>query len=243
MSFDGLKAYRESKQNEGGSRDFLRLKDKETVKIRPLQELDGDAEFFSPKNGLAKFSKEWQNPDDYRKSCVDTTNDEGACVGQEMLNEYGWTIHKGTPNEAPGWRPKDWLYLNVLVDNGKDDPYVAILRCNATSDKAVVSNTLINFAESQDNHSITNRWWKYSRKGAGKNDTVYTLVSGDPEDLPSVESYELLDLEDAMPQVPYARQRVALGVDEWIRKHFGTQSTPSDVTENPERTVSSTVEW
>jgi hypothetical protein len=196
----GLSAHRNAQKGAGSK--FLRLKDGDKVTLRFLQELDLDAKNYSTKNDVAVFTKEWQNPSNFQQVILDTMEEEGACVGKEMSNaEGGW--------EA-GWRPKNRIYINALVDNGTDEPYVAILQFN-DSPKAVQANALID--QHNTNGSITDREWVYSRTGAGQFDTVYKLVPKDKNPkLPPVEDYELLDIEAVLPRVPYAQQRAALGL-------------------------------
>lgn len=208
MAF-GLKKMYEA-ENSGGKK-FLRLQDKDKVKVRFLQELDDDSKTYSPKMGVAYFTKEWHSPVDFKKQVVDTTDTEGASVGAELLAKYGWNgDQNGGRGAADTWRPKNFGYVNVLVDNGKDEPYVAVLKFNMAP-KSPQQKALLGQFEATG--SITDRWWSYSRKGAGQFDSEYTLVALDKDDF-DVEAYadSLFDLEEVAPNVPYANQRQALGI-------------------------------
>lgn len=246
MSLEGLKAYRESKEKRASSGKYLWIGDGDKIKIRPLQELDPDSKNYSSKNGLARFTKEWSNPQDYTRVIVDTTEEEGACVGPELLREYGWG-----DTDNPGWRPKERMYLNVLVDDGENDPHVEILQCNIGG-RSVQGPALIDHSDNNDNHSVTDRWWTYSRTGKGTTDTTYKLTPGDRDDsLPSVEKFDLLDIEESLPKVPYANQEAALGVQAW-KDRYGQEVLEATAKKagklapkaaTAERAVSQNTEW
>lgn len=212
MSIEGLKAYREQKEKEKKSYfKFYKPPADKKVKIRPLQELDPDSKNYNQEVGLAVFTKEWQNPQDFTKVIVDTTEEEGACLGQELLDEYGWGDgESGDP--TIGWRPKERLYVNVLVDEG-DELFVGVLQCNLGKN-AVQGPTLIDFSDNSDDHSITDRWWTFVRTGSGFG-TKYTLTPGDKSKL-DTSKYELFDLNEVTPRVPYSNQKAALGAQSWI---------------------------
>lgn len=176
---------------------WLSLQDGESVRIRFLQELDEDSETHSDKNGVGFLAVEHTSPKDYRRKAV-CTADEGGCYACDQARAAS------SKEERAPWRQKTRLYINVLVDNGKDDPYVAILS-QGTSGKSITP-TLLEFA--LENGQITNRWWKVKRTGKEMSNTSYSLIPFDAKgDLPSIEDYEVFDLEKAVIRnVPLAEQ-------------------------------------
>lgn len=184
------------------SAKWLSLKDGDSVKIRFLQELDEESPAFSDKNGIGFIAVEHTSPADYKRKAV-CTADDGGCYACDQARSVS------DKDERAKWRQKMRLYINVLVDNGKDEPYVAVLS-QGTSAKSITP-TLLEFAT--DNETITNRWWKIKRTGSGLSDTSHTLIPFDPKDnLESVEDYEVFDLEKAVIRtVPLAEQAAFYG--------------------------------
>lgn len=142
-----------------------------------LQEIDEGSPNFSEKNGLAIFSLQHSNPDNWKKTAA-CTADEGDCYGCSR-----------------GWRQKVVFYVNVLVLDGDEAPYVAIW--SRGIGKGSVAQVLIDMASDEDyDNSISDKTFKFSRSGTTKDDTVYTLSNmGKPHGL-NVEDYELFNLED-----------------------------------------------
>lgn len=170
---------------------WFSLKDKQAAKIAFLQELDSDSENYSEKNGLGFIAVEHQNPKNFRRKALCSIEDEGACFGcEEHKKDY-----------KAGWRQKTKLYINVLVDNGVDEPYVAVLS-QGTSGKSVTPNLIEHATEFG---TITDKWFKIKRKGSGLSDTSYTLTALSDHGL-NVEDYELFDLEKVVRNIPYAEQ-------------------------------------
>lgn len=165
---------------------WLSLKDKDAVKIVFLQELDKDSPNYSEKNGLAKFFLEHSNPANWRKKAECTIN-EGSCYGC-----------------SNGWAQKVQLYINVLVDDGVKDPYVAVL--SRGTGKGSVAKQLLEIAGDKDfNNSISDKLFKFSRSGSTKDDTTYTLAAMGEHKV-NVESYELFDLTEAVFHVKPEKQ-------------------------------------
>lgn len=178
---------------------WLQLKDGDSVKIRFLQELDEDSPSVSEKNGLGFLAVEHTSPAEFKRKAV-CTADEGGCYACDQARAAT------SKEERAGWRQKTRLYVNVLVDDGKNEPYVAILS-QGTGAKSITP-TLLEFAV--ENDSITNRWFKIKRAGSGFSDTSYNLIPFDAKsDLPDVEDYEIFDLDKAVVRnVPLAEQPV-----------------------------------
>lgn len=154
---------------------YVKLEEGESQKLVFLQEIDEGSPNFSEKNGLALFALMHSHPDNFRKSAK-CTADEGDCFGC-----------------ASGWRQKVLLFVNVLVDDGKEDPYVAIW--NKGIGKGSVAQQLLDMAADEDfDNSITDKTFKLTRSGT-KKDTTYSLAAMPKPHTLSVEDYELFDLE------------------------------------------------
>jgi hypothetical protein len=183
-------AYNESDSTKGR---WVKLEDGESVKIRFLQELDPDSPSYNQKNGLGFIAVEHTNPKDYRRKALCTMEDQGKCYGCEQHRK----------DYKAGWKGKTRLYINVLVDDGKEDPYVAIL--SQGSSGKTVTPTLIEYAGEMG--SITNLMWRIKRSGT-KTDTSYTIIPlAKDEAAFDYSSLELYELEtSAVRDLPYTEQ-------------------------------------
>jgi nitric oxide synthase oxygenase domain/subunit len=124
-----------------------------------------------------------------------------------------------------GWKGRSRLYINVLVDDGKEEPYVAIFSQGSGAKSATPE--IIQYAG--ETGSISNVLWRLKRTGE-KTDTNYSIIplpSTEEVDLSSVELFELEKI--AVRDVPYADQE---------NFYYGVTSDTSE-----ESSTSSSVEW
>ena len=172
---------------------WVKIEDSESVKVRFLQELDADSPSYDDKLGCGFIAMEHTNPKDYRRKALDTMDTEGRDWAQEQHRK----------DFKAGWKAKGRLYINVLVDDGKEAPYVAILS-QGTSGKTITP-TLIEYAGEMG--SISNLMWRIKRTGTNK-DTSYTIIPlAKDETKFDASTLELYDLEKtAVRYVPYAEQ-------------------------------------
>lgn len=179
--------------SEGTKAKWLKLEDGESIKIRFLQELDPDSPSYNEKMGLGFIAVEHTNPKDYRRKALCTMEDQGKCWGCEQHRK----------DYKAGWKGRSRLYINVLVDNGKEDPYVAIL--SQGSSGKTITPTLIEYAGEMG--SISNLMWRIKRAGA-KTETSYTAIplakDEQPFDTSALELYKLEEV--AVRDLPYADQ-------------------------------------
>ena len=195
---------------------WLKLNDGQSVKIRFLQELDPDSESYNANAGLGFIAIEHTNPLDYRRKALCSIEDQGRCYGCEM--------HRRDPKA--GWKGKSRLYINVLVDDGSEEPYVAIFSQGSGAKSATPE--IIQYAG--ETGSISNVVWRLKRTGE-KTETSYSIIplptaSTEPVDL---QKYELLDLEKvAVRDVVYGEQEDF---------YLGRTSSEDNVTTSP------SVEW
>jgi hypothetical protein len=183
----------QSSGGDGTKARWVKLDDSESVKIRFLQELDPDSPHYNEKNSLGFIAVEHTNPKDYKRKALCTIDDQGKCWGCEQHRK----------DYKAGWKGRSRLYINVLVDDGKEEPYVAIL--SQGSSGKTITPTLIEYAGEMG--SISNLVWRIKRTGT-KTDTSYTAIplakDESPFDSSSLELYELEKV--AVRDLPYTEQ-------------------------------------
>ena len=179
---------------------WLKLADGQSAKIRFVEELDEDSANYNADRGLALVVKEHTNPKDYKRKAVDTMESEGRDWAEEMHRK----------DVKAGWRARLRFYCNVLVDDGVEEPYVAIWSMGISKQSSF--NTIREYA--LETGSISNVLWKLKRNGQGT-ETNYTLIPTAPDAEPfnwgEVKPYPL---ELALHKIPYAEQEAFyLGFD------------------------------
>jgi len=171
---------------------WVKLDDNQSAKVRFVNELDEDSPNYDVARDLAIVVSEHTNPKDYKRKAVCSTDNEGRCFGCEMARK----------EPKSGWRARFRFYTNLLVDDGLEDPYVAVWSQGVGKQSAF--NTLKEYAI--ETGSISNRTWRMKRQGTGT-DTTYILLPGDPDtekhDWSGVEPF---NLEKVVREVPYAEQ-------------------------------------
>jgi hypothetical protein len=203
--------------NDGQKGRWLQLKDGQSVKIRFLQEIDPDSPNYNKDAGLGIIGIEHTNPNDYKRKAVCTFEDEGQCFGCEQ--------HRRNPKA--GWKAKPRFYINVLVDDASEEPYVAILS-QGVGPKSATPEIGQYAAETG---SVTNLVWKLKRTGE-KTDTNYSIIPLPTAEVKPIDfaKYELFDLaKTAVRTVAYADQE---------NFYSGITSDSSE-----ESTNSTSVEW
>jgi hypothetical protein len=212
------KAMDKPTSSEGGPKGrWLQVKDGQSVKIRFMQEIDPDSANYNATAGMGFIAIEHTNPKDYRRKALCTIEDQGSCFGCEQ--------HRRDPKA--GWKGRPRFYINVLVDDGQEDPYVAIFS-QGTGPKSATPEI---GSYATETGSISNLLWKLKRTGE-KTDTNYSIIPLPTAEVKPIDftKYELFDLEKtAVRDVPYADQE---------NFYFGVASETSQ-----ESTTSSSVEW
>lgn len=186
--------------SNGAKVRWLKVEDGQSVKVRFVNELDEDSPNYNADRGLAVIVKEHQNPKDYRRKAVDTMDTEGRDWAEEM--------HRKDPKA--GWGGRFRFYVNVLVDDGIEEPYMAIWSQGVGKQSAF--NTVKEYF--LETGSISNLTWKLKRQGTGT-DTTYVLLPTVPDTEPfNWSGHEPIPLEMAVRNVPYAEQEAFyLGFD------------------------------
>lgn len=204
--------------SEGSKARWVKLSDGESVKIRFLQELDPDSPNYNEKAGLGFIAAEHTNPKNYKQKALCTSDDQGRC----------WACERHRQNYKEGWKARSRLYINVLVDNGKEDPYVAILS-QGTSGKSITP-TLIEYAGEMG--SISNLTWRLKRSGTGTSTEYVGISLGQDKEAFDASKYELFDLEKiAIKEIAYEEQE----------KFYSSSDSEEESTED--NSSSSNVEW
>lgn len=196
---------------------WLKLDDGQSVKIRFLQELDPDSSEYNAEAGLGFIAVEHTNPRDYKRKALCSADDQGRCYGCEMHRR----------DMKAGWKGRSRLYVNVLVDDGKEEPYVAIFSQGGGPKSATPE--IIAYAG--ETGAITNVTWRLKRTGE-KTDTAYSIIPLPTTDIKPIDfsKIELFDLEKtAVRDVTYAEQEAF---------YLGLTSDTSE-----ESATSSSVEW
>jgi hypothetical protein len=180
--------------NTGTKVRWLKLADGQSAKIRFVEELDEESANYSKERGVAIVVKEHTNPKDYKRKALDTTDLEGRDWAEEM--------YRKDPKGNAGWKARLRFYCNVLVDDGTEDPYVAVWSQGLSKQSAF--NTLREYA--LETGSISNLEWKLKRNGQGT-ETNYTLLPTKPDAEPfDWKSVEPFNLDKVVRHVPYAEQ-------------------------------------
>ena len=188
--------------NSGTKVRWVKLADGQSAKIRFIEELDEDSANYSADRGLAIVVKEHTNPKDYKRKALDTMDSEGRDWAEEM--------YRKDPKGNAGWKARLRFYCNVLIDDGTEDPYVAVWSQGLSKQSAF--NTLREYA--LETGSISNLEWKIKRNGQGT-ETSYTLIPTKPDAEPfDWSGLEPFNLEKVVRHVPYAEQeQFYLGFD------------------------------
>lgn len=171
---------------------WVKLADGQSAKIRFMNELDVDSANYNEDRGLAVVVSEHTNPKDYKRKAACTQDSEGRCFGCEMARK----------EPKSGWRARLRFYTNVLIDDGTEDPYVAVWSQGISKQSAF--NTIREYA--LETGSISNLQWKLKRNGQGT-ETNYTLIPSSPDSEPfKWDAFEPFNLDKVVREVPYPEQ-------------------------------------
>lgn len=179
-------------ENNGPRVTWLKLEDNQSVSVRFVNELDGDSPTYDEKNGLAIVVSEHTNPKDYKRKAACSAESEGRCFGCEMHRK----------DMKAGWRARLRFYINVLVDDGSNDPYIAVWSMGVA--KSATFDTIREYV--QDSQSLSGMTWKLKRNGKGTETTYILIPIKQDEEKFDWSKHEIPDLEAVVKEVPYAEQ-------------------------------------
>lgn len=210
---------------------FALKKDGDSAVIRFAQEIDFDAKNYDESRGIGFVNIEhtcgsdpkngWKN----RANC--SIESQGACLPCELVSDYSvdWANRKG-------WKQKEKFYINVVggapieekytKPNGEEGTrYFTSDIDRKTGDGTVylleqgtyngIYDALADYflEEEVSGGTITDKFFKITRKGSGFNDTSYgiTALKEVPKDAKDLGDFELYNIkEDVLVEVPYAQQ-------------------------------------
>ena len=171
---------------------WVKLADGQSAKIRFVSELDTDSANYNEDRGLAVVVAEHTNPKDYKRKAACTMESEGRCFGCEMSKK----------EPKAGWQRRLRFYANVLINDGTEDPYIAVWSQGISKQSAF--NTIRDYA--LETGAISNVEWKLKRNGQGI-ETNYTLIPTKPDTEPYTwGENEVFNLEKVVREVPYPEQ-------------------------------------
>lgn len=177
---------------------WLKLEDNQSIKVRFVNELDEDSPSYNPDRDLAIVVSEHTNPKDYKRKAVCTLESEGRCFGCEMARKESADDRK----RGGSWRPRLRFYVNLLVDDGMESPYVAVWSQGVGKQSAF--STIREYV--METGSISNLTWRMKRQGTGT-DTTYvllpTVADTEPFNWSGVDPF---NLEKVVRELPYAEQ-------------------------------------
>lgn len=177
---------------------WLKLEDNQSIKVRFINELDEDSPNYNESRDLAIVVSEHTNPKDYKRKAVCTMESEGRCFGCEMARKETMEDRK----RGGSWRSRLRFYCNLLVEDGMEDPYVAVWSQGVGKQSAF--STIREYA--METGSVSNLVWRMKRQGTGT-DTTYVLLPTIPDTEPfnwgGVDPY---NLEKVVREIPYVEQ-------------------------------------
>jgi hypothetical protein len=160
--------------------------------VRFLQELDPEMENYREDRGIGLIEVEHQapGPEGYKRRASCTNGEDGEC--------YACERHK--QDYKAGWRQRQNLYINAIVDFGDGDKKVLVLSRNANA-----SFTQALIEEAVDEGSITDANYRITKTGEGTT-TQWLLkrLKGEPMDDSKAEPFSIE--ETVLRKIPYEKQ-------------------------------------
>jgi len=179
-------------ESNGPKVRWLKLEDGQSVKVRFANEVSADSPHYEEGRGLAIVVQEHQNPKDFKRSAICTQEDQGRCFACEMAQR----------EPKSGWRGRFKFYTNVIVDDGMEDPYVAVWKMGVA--KASTFNTIREYVS--DSGSLSNVTWRLKRNGKGTETNYVLIPTKEDSEAFNWSPFELTNLEHVVRDIPYAEQ-------------------------------------
>lgn len=208
---------------------FALQKDGDSAVIRFGQEIDADAKNYDAAAGIGVVHIFHNNGDDPKNGFMNaakcSTETQGACLACEKVqnsaveweNRKGWkqkekfviNVIGGEPREVVetvNGKEKKKYFTTDLADDAKGGTVYLLEQSTYNGIYDALSNFFLNTKASKE--TILGKTFQITRKGSGFNDTSYSIIP--VEDLPKtatpLSEFELVDVNDVLPEVPYAQQ-------------------------------------
>lgn len=232
----GLKEFREAKAAEEARKEearkpsiqrFTLKNDGDSAIVRFAQEIDFDAKNFSEARGIGFVNiyhdaRSIDSNNGWKNSGNCSVESQGDCWPCNKAKDYAveWDKRKG-------WRGKEKFYINLVagepreeVEGDKKKYYTTDIN-RTTGDGTVylleqsthngIYDSLADYflEEEVSNGTITDKFFKITRKGSKFNDTSYSItpLKELPKAAKSLDDFELYDIkEDVLTEVPVAQQ-------------------------------------
>lgn len=180
----GIAAFKDAMEGTTKEKkNWFNLKTKETANVWLIGDLDE-----------ATFVYEHQSPFDFHR--------KAQCLKEEDGSGKCWACEKAIDNSKKGlekgWGRRKRIYMNVLVDNGVDEPFVAIWSLPPSSP---AWETLLE--EYIDNGAAAVGTWRVRASGTGPQKKMFAKLIND--EVPDLYEYrdKLYDLEQVVMLVEY----------------------------------------
>jgi hypothetical protein len=196
----GLRKMQEKQDHK--SVKWLKIPDGSSYRVRFLDDLDESADTNLHGAGVAVMLEEHTSPQDFRRKALCTRDEEGRC----------WACEQATKAPRTGWGKRGRVYVNVLVNDGNEEPYVAIWSMGIAKSPAfeTLKETYI------DDGSISNREWRIKRSGSGTNTTYILRDLGVEAEPFNFTQFEKFDTETIVRHVPYSEQESFYGAGQEV---------------------------
>lgn len=183
-----------------------KAEEKNTVYVRFLQEFDVDVEGYREDRGLPVMQVEHQAPgkEGYKRRANCTLESEGQCYACERHAADKQEANAEGRKQLKGWGQKSNFYTWALVDyqDGEGPQPVVMARSFGSS---FVEDLIIE-VESADGNKITDKMWKVTRTGSGKQ-TAWKLREAKGVELYDDTDVEVMDLRSSVLRaIPYDEQ-------------------------------------
>lgn len=168
MTFSSLKTLKDIEKNlpsssgKSSGKKFFNLESGDTYKIRFRQELTEDSSNFNEKDGTGIIVPVVTSPINWKWRCASTA--------QMAEHNYRCWASEQIHSDSR-WKPRPHLLINIAVEiDGVWEARVL----DTTFNQRHIGLILMDYAK--EFGTITDRYYKYSRKGTGAQDTNYTLI-------------------------------------------------------------------
>ena len=208
MSFTSIKTLKDlekavgEKGGKSGAKKFFTVNAGQSYRIRFRQELTEDSKNYNSEVGTGITVPVVTSVVNWKWKVASTS-------GMEKFNYRCWATEQSVVDKA--WRPKPHLLINIAVEiePGVWEPRVL----DTTFNQRHIGLTLLEYAK--EFGTITDRFYKYSRKVTGASDTNYSLIplETSPE-TQAIKDMPFHQLDSVYKLLPYEQQQAFLTTGE-----------------------------